>query len=379
MSSSSSSLQVPNLDPRPIQSLHNERIYLLQSLQRQAERAVRLLQRYALLEAELSLLSVPSSPPSSYSGPRSRRKIRKEAAGLKIKISENTQQEQLILLRLGEIWLEVQGRERWALVRAEVQGYLQAQMMLGMMGGRYDGMYSSGFSQEQGQQGQHGQGQGQRQQGRRATGSQGSQGSNKSTTTTGGEAAAAATGSAATEHVGAAAGSSSFMLSPLSPSFIPGGAAASTVKFSENIWGATTIQTPQSPVVRRNWSSISSAGGHTTTSAAAGSERRPSGGEKMVFGDVLWEYQEGQDDDKNQGRQNISPRSERFSSSLSSSSSSRRSRNSLSWHAAAAAAAAAPPFTFIPVLDKRMSLPSLRTIWPRSHGVAEEEEEGEED
>ncbi|KAK0621598.1 hypothetical protein B0T17DRAFT_618026 [Bombardia bombarda] len=99
---------VANLDPRPIEQLHNERSYLLYNLQRQGERATKLFSKYAALETRLSSETLGKG--------RESRKAKKEAALLKSKISENTQQEQLILLRLGELYVEMQNRERWALV-----------------------------------------------------------------------------------------------------------------------------------------------------------------------------------------------------------------------------------------------------------------------
>ncbi|KAK3353197.1 hypothetical protein B0T25DRAFT_568411 [Lasiosphaeria hispida] len=93
------------LDPRPLEELYNERAYLLHSLQRQGERAMRLFERYAALEAQMG---------GKKGGVR---KLKKEAATVKSRIREGTQQEQLMMLRLGEIHVEIQNRERWVVVR----------------------------------------------------------------------------------------------------------------------------------------------------------------------------------------------------------------------------------------------------------------------
>lgn len=91
------------LDIRPLQELLNERSYLLYNLQKQEERATSLFRRYATLEARLAEAQTPKEA----------RRIRKDAKLIKHKITENTQQEQLIFLRLGEIYIETQNRERW--------------------------------------------------------------------------------------------------------------------------------------------------------------------------------------------------------------------------------------------------------------------------
>lgn len=91
------------LDPRPLEELLNERSYLLYNLQKQGDRAKRLYQKYADLEARLS------APQTSSEGKRCKR----EAASIKSKIAESVQQEQLMMLRLGEIHVELQNRGRW--------------------------------------------------------------------------------------------------------------------------------------------------------------------------------------------------------------------------------------------------------------------------
>lgn len=99
-------LAVPSLDPRPLQELQNERSYLLYSLQKQGDRATCLFHRYAAVETHLT--GADTTPET--------KKCKKEAALIKIKIAESTQQEQLILLRLSEIHVELQNRDRWMMV-----------------------------------------------------------------------------------------------------------------------------------------------------------------------------------------------------------------------------------------------------------------------
>ncbi|KAK4158097.1 hypothetical protein C8A00DRAFT_11151 [Chaetomidium leptoderma] len=103
---SSYMLAVQSLDPRPLGELHNEHAYLLYDLQKQGDRATRLFQRYAAVEARLAEAQTSSET----------KKCKKEACLVRTKIAENTQQRQLILLRLGEIHVELQNRDRWMLV-----------------------------------------------------------------------------------------------------------------------------------------------------------------------------------------------------------------------------------------------------------------------
>ncbi|KAK0715630.1 hypothetical protein B0H67DRAFT_645353 [Lasiosphaeris hirsuta] len=104
------------LDPRPLEELYNERAYLLQILQRQDERATRLFERYAAVETQMVLLQTSEETPGG-GKKRGARKLKKEAAAVKSRITEGTQQEQLMMLRLGEIHVEMQNRERWMGVR----------------------------------------------------------------------------------------------------------------------------------------------------------------------------------------------------------------------------------------------------------------------
>ena len=96
-------LAVQSLDCRPLEELHNERAYLFFNLQKQCQRANRLFERYAAVEARLSGAQTAAEV----------KKGKREAASIKTKIAESTQQEQLTLLRLGETHIELQNRGRW--------------------------------------------------------------------------------------------------------------------------------------------------------------------------------------------------------------------------------------------------------------------------
>ncbi|KAL2021335.1 hypothetical protein VTK56DRAFT_7306 [Thermocarpiscus australiensis] len=97
---------VHTLDPRSLDELHNERSYLLYDLQKQGDRATRLFQKYAALEARLSNAQTATEA----------KKCTRAAARVRAKIAESMRQEQLILLRLGEIHVELQNRARWTRV-----------------------------------------------------------------------------------------------------------------------------------------------------------------------------------------------------------------------------------------------------------------------
>jgi hypothetical protein len=101
---------VQSLDPRPLEELHHERAYLLHDLQKQGARATRLFHRHAAVEVRLAGAVAATATPAET------KKCKKEASLVRAKIAESTQQEQLILLRLGEIHVELQNRDRWMLV-----------------------------------------------------------------------------------------------------------------------------------------------------------------------------------------------------------------------------------------------------------------------
>ncbi|KAL2255759.1 hypothetical protein VTK26DRAFT_2753 [Humicola hyalothermophila] len=125
---------VQSPDPRSLEELNNEREYLMQNLRKQGARATRLFQRYAALAA---LMAEPRTP-------RESKKTRREAASVRAKIAESTQQEQLILLRLGEIHVELQNRGRWMQVHHQPLPHLPPLMHPPVVGGRscYTDRYS---------------------------------------------------------------------------------------------------------------------------------------------------------------------------------------------------------------------------------------------
>ena len=88
--------------PHSIEDLQSERSYLLDSLRRQDERAMRLLISYAALEDRLPFVTTA----------RECRKIRKELKLLGIKMIESSNQERLALARLDELYMEIRTHDR---------------------------------------------------------------------------------------------------------------------------------------------------------------------------------------------------------------------------------------------------------------------------
>ncbi|KAK3955445.1 hypothetical protein QBC32DRAFT_379007 [Pseudoneurospora amorphoporcata] len=231
---------IPGLEPtsRSLSDLHNERSYLLHNLQTQGERATRLYQRYAHLEAKKEALasltcasstsavvSAAGSPPPldenktgsaatattcSTSTSSKKKKIKKDLSLLRSRIAESTQQEQLIMLRLGEIHVELVNRGRWVMTHQQHQCQ-QQQMVYSPMPGVVEG----------------GQGQG-----------QGYFGHYQWHQHHGGQVPATPT--SAESYSDSPMGEADYLytpsvLSPLSPSFVPGGGGGVSF-FDEDIW-----------------------------------------------------------------------------------------------------------------------------------------------
>lgn len=102
------------LSPRPLQDLLIERSYLVDSLAAQGARASELIRRLAA--AEQAAAAAPDA---------GRRRLRKQVSLLRSKIAAAAGQEKAVIVRLGELYVEMQSRERWARARAESseQGY----------------------------------------------------------------------------------------------------------------------------------------------------------------------------------------------------------------------------------------------------------------
>ncbi|KAH8912536.1 hypothetical protein BR93DRAFT_933521 [Coniochaeta sp. PMI_546] len=96
---------------------YTERSYLFQSLQGQNERAKKLLQRLSSAEDRLLLGCL---------GAGEARRLRKETRLLRKKVADNAQQERLTLLRLGDLYVEIQNRERWVQLQQERLAALMA-------------------------------------------------------------------------------------------------------------------------------------------------------------------------------------------------------------------------------------------------------------
>ncbi|KAK4466160.1 hypothetical protein QBC42DRAFT_293526 [Cladorrhinum samala] len=116
---------VPSLDPRPLEELHHQRSYLDHDLTKQRHRANALFQKYAALEA--TVLLNPQTPSE-------RKKSERYAASLKNKISESTQQQLLTLMKLDEIDLELQNRARFMMARQQPFSNQQWMALLGARG-----------------------------------------------------------------------------------------------------------------------------------------------------------------------------------------------------------------------------------------------------
>lgn len=97
-------------DPR---DPYTERSYLMQNLQSQDLRAKRLLSRLTSAEERLAHAEAERTVPGEA------RRIRKEISLLKAKMAETAHQERLTLLRMSDLYVEIQGRERWSAVQRQ--------------------------------------------------------------------------------------------------------------------------------------------------------------------------------------------------------------------------------------------------------------------
>ena len=243
---------------------------------------------------------------------------------IKSRLSESSRQEQLMLLRLGEIWLETRNRERWEFVERRVR--------------------------EQQQQQQQGHGGG----------------------------SISSEGVPATPHMALPATAESFtcasVLSPLSPAFVPGRGVN-----DEDIWGRISMGVGEKgrgeeekkggePSQEGKGEAESGLGEQSKGDEEisddvvekGGDEKNNEGeendedndkleGPNVVFNDVVWEYEDK--DGESSGKKH-SLLGGRRSMPLNT--------------------------TFTPqARDKRMSLPALRTIWPRSNSMIETVEDDE--
>ncbi|KAK1777453.1 hypothetical protein QBC45DRAFT_186854 [Copromyces sp. CBS 386.78] len=260
---------IPGLEPtsRSLSDLHNERSYLLHSLQTQGERATRLYQRYAHLEAKKEALasltcasasasavvcSAAGSPPPldenktgsaaatattcSTSTSSKKKKIKKDLSLLRSRIAESTQQEQLIMLRLGEIHVELVNRGRWVMTHQQHQCQQQQQQQQQQM------VYSPMAGVVEG-----GQGQGQAYFGHYQWHQH--HGGQVPATPTSAESYSDSPMGEAADYLYTPS-----VLSPLSPSFVPGGGGGVSF-FDEDIWTRPSQQeqpqdhpAPETPV-----------------------------------------------------------------------------------------------------------------------------------
>lgn len=94
--------------PRPAQDLLVERSYLVASLAWQGAYSANLIQRLSIAEQALAS-----------SAEVGRRRLRKQIALLRSKIAVAAEQEKAIIVRLGELYVEMQSRERWSRARSQ--------------------------------------------------------------------------------------------------------------------------------------------------------------------------------------------------------------------------------------------------------------------
>ncbi|KAK1531412.1 hypothetical protein CPAR01_11061 [Colletotrichum paranaense] len=96
--------------PLSFEQLYTEKAYLTASLSTQGEREIDLMRKLSTLQE-----NVDSGLPSD-----ERRKARKKIALLKSKIVDATAQKKVILLRLGDIYVELQSRGAWMQIQHEL-------------------------------------------------------------------------------------------------------------------------------------------------------------------------------------------------------------------------------------------------------------------
>ncbi|KAJ0162545.1 hypothetical protein CTA2_4393 [Colletotrichum tanaceti] len=98
------------MSPNSFEQLYTEKAYLTASLKIQGDREVNLMRRLSVLQEKIDN-GLPSDE---------RRRSRKKTALLKSKIMEAAAQKKAILLRLGDIYVELQSRETWVQVQSEL-------------------------------------------------------------------------------------------------------------------------------------------------------------------------------------------------------------------------------------------------------------------
>ncbi|OHF02204.1 hypothetical protein CORC01_02484 [Colletotrichum orchidophilum] len=96
--------------PHSFEQLYTEKPYLTASLSKQGEREIELMRRLSVFQEK-----VDGSLPSD-----ERRRARKNTTLLKSKIFEATAQKKAILMRLGDIYVELQSRETWMQIQNEL-------------------------------------------------------------------------------------------------------------------------------------------------------------------------------------------------------------------------------------------------------------------
>ena len=113
--------------PREYQQVYTERAYLASALQSQSLRATDLIRQYSSVDEQLQRVAdVPS---------KQRRRLRKQLSLLRAKLNDAGSQERALLVRLGELCVELQSHEAWDQARRERRASYLGNTASGSSGG----------------------------------------------------------------------------------------------------------------------------------------------------------------------------------------------------------------------------------------------------
>lgn len=108
-------------DKLPLNALHNERAYLRFRLEQESFRMNYLIEQHTSAEAELQAIDTS----------RQRRRVRKRVSHLTTQINGTKEQQRLAFGRLGELFVEIEAREKWAMARRQTMPQLPTAAALG--------------------------------------------------------------------------------------------------------------------------------------------------------------------------------------------------------------------------------------------------------
>ncbi|KAL6851356.1 hypothetical protein ACO1O0_008484 [Amphichorda felina] len=104
--------------PREYQQVYTERAYLVSALQAQSLRATDLIRQYSSVDEQLQRVAdVPG---------KQRRRLRKQLSLLRARLNDTGSQERALLVRLGELCVELQSQEAWDQARRERRAFCQS-------------------------------------------------------------------------------------------------------------------------------------------------------------------------------------------------------------------------------------------------------------